>query len=289
MSYVYIAYHILEKWPASFWGIVVGSFFSLGGVILGNRASDRRFRAQQTQDRILKREEREHSLRKELYLDAAEAVSFQTNTLAKVINPLLDMEAVSYEYFSRTPKVAKALVVAGDEIAKALLDIGSTLSLVYLRLSAKRASMNTEITEIKTLGTMIESSSKERSRSLELMKQINIDGVTDDRRWSVINNNFQFEQNRISDWNTTLHLTRQNLISKQVEALDLLQNEIGTINAKMIFALAAVKRELNFPFNVDAFLLLSEEGLRNQKHELLRMIQQAQTDSLPPDLESNPA
>ena len=66
---------LIEKIPASFWGVVVGAFFSLGGVALTNRATDRRQRKQLAHDREVKDRDRELSLRKDVYLAAAEAIS----------------------------------------------------------------------------------------------------------------------------------------------------------------------------------------------------------------------
>jgi len=54
--------------PGTFWGVVVGSFFSIGGVMLTNRANQRRLVAQFAHERQLRISEREHTLRKEVYL-----------------------------------------------------------------------------------------------------------------------------------------------------------------------------------------------------------------------------
>ncbi len=37
---------LIEKIPATFWGVVIGSFCTLGGVVLTNRANDKRLREQ---------------------------------------------------------------------------------------------------------------------------------------------------------------------------------------------------------------------------------------------------
>ena len=45
---------LLNKIPATFWGVVVGSLFTLSGIYLTNRAGDRRLRLQFQSDRELK-------------------------------------------------------------------------------------------------------------------------------------------------------------------------------------------------------------------------------------------
>jgi len=62
---------LLNGIPATFWGVVIGSLFTLTGVYLTNRASDRRLRSQLQNDRELKNREREMTFRKETYAAAA--------------------------------------------------------------------------------------------------------------------------------------------------------------------------------------------------------------------------
>ena len=66
---------LIEPIPAAFWGVVAGSFFSIFGVWLTNRSSDRRLLRQLNYDREAKAKERELTLKKDVYLSAAEAIS----------------------------------------------------------------------------------------------------------------------------------------------------------------------------------------------------------------------
>jgi len=61
---------LIERIPATFWGVVIGSFFSLGGIVIANRANDRRLREQLKHDREMRNRDRELSLRKDVYLSA---------------------------------------------------------------------------------------------------------------------------------------------------------------------------------------------------------------------------
>ena len=65
----------LSRVPATFWGVVAGSFFSLGGVWLSNRNSARNLKAQLDHDRATRAKEREMSMRKDIYLAAAETIA----------------------------------------------------------------------------------------------------------------------------------------------------------------------------------------------------------------------
>ena len=66
---------LVREIPATFWGVVFGSFFTLVGIKLTNRANNQRLQAQLSHERELQKKERELSLRREVYLTAVEAMS----------------------------------------------------------------------------------------------------------------------------------------------------------------------------------------------------------------------
>ena len=74
---------MVEKIPATFWGVVVGSFLTLCGIYLTNRSSERRLRLQFDNDRALQNRAREMTFRKDIYLAVAEAVTVGINTLPR--------------------------------------------------------------------------------------------------------------------------------------------------------------------------------------------------------------
>jgi hypothetical protein len=65
---------LLVRIPGTFWGVLAGSAFSLGGVVLSNRNSARNLRLRLEAEREARNTEREMGLRKEIYLAAAEAI-----------------------------------------------------------------------------------------------------------------------------------------------------------------------------------------------------------------------
>ncbi len=96
----------LDPIPASFWGVVVGSFFSIAGVAITNRASDRRLRAQLEHERESKTKDREMALRKEVFLSAAEAVSAGMNSIGQFTNFDISNDQVTQPYVEKAPAMA---------------------------------------------------------------------------------------------------------------------------------------------------------------------------------------
>ena len=56
-----------------------------------------------------------------------------------------------------------------------------------------------ERNELSLVDNQIAQFGKERDRILEMIKQHNIEGVVDQRRWQVLQGNFEFEQKRVND------------------------------------------------------------------------------------------
>lgn len=101
---------LVDKIPATFWGVVIGSFFSLGGVFLTNRSNDRRLRAQLAHDREIRSRERELSLRKDIYMSAAEAISAGLNAIARFSDLEVPHNQVAAFYLEKSSSIAKIML-----------------------------------------------------------------------------------------------------------------------------------------------------------------------------------
>jgi len=129
---------LIAKIPPTFWGVVFGAFFSLGGVVLTNRANDRRLQAQLSHERELRKKERELSLLKDVYLAAVEAIATGINTIRYFPDMSIPYDKLMVEYGKKAPAIAKVYLIGGEETVKAIVHLISELSATYLQLHAKR-------------------------------------------------------------------------------------------------------------------------------------------------------
>ena len=79
------------------------------------------------------------------------------------------------------------------------LNIFSTELRGLIRLSAPHFHLIAKKQQAIDHGNNITNSVKERERLLEIMKQYNLDGVVDARRWQILQQNFDFETQRIEE------------------------------------------------------------------------------------------
>lgn len=277
MSWITAVIGLLEKIPPAFWGIVVGSFFSLGGVILTNRANDRRLRAQFTHDRELRIKDRELALRKEVYLAAAEAISAGFASVGKFADLNIPDNKVTEGYLDKAPAIAKVQIIANEETAKAVASVSTELSAVYLQLFAKRVPLNIQKGRLAQLDEQVASFGKERDRMIELMKQYNLEGAADQRRWNTIEGNFNFEQKRIAETLAQRGGVALALQAGQLEIAKECVDEITRLNQLVVPAIVAVRSELDIPIDEASYLQMVQDLNSKQKASMAAFLDQIRT------------
>ena len=100
---------LLRLVPATFWGVIAGSFFTLIGITLTNR-----------HDRVMRDRQRQMDLRKEVYLAAAEAIAARMLALGRMANLGKQLEA-SNDFEKVAPAIAKVYVIGRIETINAAL------------------------------------------------------------------------------------------------------------------------------------------------------------------------
>jgi len=256
---------LIEKIPASFWGVVVGAFFSLGGVALTNRATDRRQRKQLAHDREVKDRDRELSLRKDVYLAAAEAISAGFMSVSRFPNLDVPHEKITEAYLEKSPAISKVHVIAREETARAVAIFTSELAAVYMRLFAKRIPLLVQKQHLASLTEQIATFGKERDRMLNLMKQHNLEGSVDQRRWDVIERHFTFEQQRITETARQHDQLAAPFYAAQLRYTQDCIAEMAQLTRLLVPTVVAVRRELDLPIDEAAYAQLLEDGLRKQE------------------------
>ena len=173
---------LIEKIPATFWGVTIGSFFTIFGIVLTNWSNTKRLRIQLEHDRDLKARERDLALRKEIYLAAAEAISAGMGVVGRLGDPNVSHDKLMQSFVDKSPSIAKVNIVAGDTTIKALSLFMAELTGVLLRLSSKRIKLGVLQQRLTLVQEHIGLASKERDRMVSLMKELNLAGLRDERQ-----------------------------------------------------------------------------------------------------------
>jgi hypothetical protein len=259
---------LLEKIPATFWGVIVGSFFTIIGVALANSGSYQRLREQLEHERAEKTKDREMALRKEVFLAATEAISVGINSIGRFSDLDISHDQLTRDYVEKSPAIAKVHVIAKTKTVKAAVNFAGELGAVYLKLMPRRVVLWREKEQIIFFDNQIAEFGKERDRILELMKQHNIEGIVDKRRWNVLQDNFAFEQNRIQQAILDRNNRLKSLNQQQLEFMRDCLSETASLGKFLIPILSGVREELELPFDeaiyrevIDAVVAKQEESI----------------------------
>jgi len=268
---------LLDKIPAAFWGVVVGSFFSITGIALTNRASDKRLRAQFEHEQMQKTTDREMALRKEVYLAAVEAIAAGTNAVSSFANLDIPSDQLTAGYIEKAPAIAKVHVIAKMKTVQALVNFSGELGAIFLTLFARRFELMEEKNRILFLDEQIAEFGKARDRYLEMITQHNIDGIVNDRRWQILQENFDFEQRRTNEAIEHRSEIGKSFYPKQLEFMRKCASASMKLGISIVPVLSAVREELELPFNDESYRQVLADGQTKQELAIDGFIQKFMT------------
>jgi hypothetical protein len=160
--------------------------------------------------------------------------------------------------------VAKLQVIATEATLRSLIPAAAELTTAILELTAKRIPLGMLKGQIATTDEQIASFAKERDRMLEFMRAHNIDGNTDQRRYSVLQGNFDFEQKRVFD-----SLERKKQVQRELAKRgSIFAQECYAASRKLgelfVPVVISIRSDLEVPIDAKAYAELLQ-GLRTKQ------------------------
>jgi hypothetical protein len=254
---------IFQKIPAALW-VVFGSLISLSGVVLTNRASEQRLKSQFLHDRDLRNSDRELALRKEVYLSVAEALHAGFIAIGKMPNLEMTLDEITRGYFDRAPALAKVQIISREETVKAVVCVAEELTASMLRMTVKRMPLEMQRRNLAVLDTQIFNFEKARDRWIELMTQHNIDRTVDQHRWNMLDGNYKFEQQRISDTLSKKSIAVNHFFIQTLEFSKEYISESYSIVKTVIPAIKSMRNDLGIETDEAVFSKIFQESIRRQ-------------------------
>ncbi|MEK6801916.1 MAG: hypothetical protein AABZ34_04520 [Nitrospirota bacterium] len=271
----------VEKVLADYGGVIIGGLITLigalGGVILTNRAHDLRLQMQLAHDRELKNRDREMSLRKEVYLAAAEAISAGLMAVGRFANLEITHDKLTEDYQSKAASLAKINVVAKETTMRAVSMFSSELGATFLRLFVKRFPLIRQMQETAFLKGQIEAGLKEQTRILELIKQYNLDEIKDQGKWDWLQKSFDFERRHFEETAKKAGKLEATLYPNQLKFMEECAEETVRIARLLAPVIVSVRKELELPIDEVEYDRLLEEQIARQSETIREFSQQVQS------------
>ena len=138
--------------------------------------------------------EREKTIKKEVYMDAVEAITRTQNMVVSFANLTLDDQSITSPLASDAGKIAKVQVVGSKDTVKAVTRFMAAVGTATLNLMLDRSELMQRKISIEISERFRDKASQELERYIELMKNLNLAGNHDSDVWNTINQNIEFEQ-----------------------------------------------------------------------------------------------
>ena len=270
---MHILFVLVGQIPATFWGVVAGSFFTLLGVFFTNRSNTKRLNIQLSHDRTLKEKEREMTFRKDIYLATAEAVSVAINTVSQFGDLSIPQQQLTARYIDKAPAIAKAHLVAKEKMVKALADLLTEFSGTFLRLTNERIPLLLLQEQIAQKNNEINGYGRMRDGMLELMRQHRIENNQDEGRFKTIEQFFTFEAERTTKAISDLDQLTDELRSRLVPYVRTCFSEAMRINAFVPAALIAAREELELSIDIDAYAEIVKHAQEKTNRQMEQFLQ----------------
>lgn len=137
--------------------------------------------------------EREQNIKKEVYMDAVEAITKSQNMIASFSNLNISEEKITSEFSEQAGKIAKVQIVGTKETVQAVTVFMGEIGTATLHLMLERVALMNRKNDIQISVDLRDRYQSEVDRYLSIMKNMNLAGNQDQGTWEYVNKSFEFE------------------------------------------------------------------------------------------------
>ncbi len=168
--------------------------------------------------------EREQKAKKEVYMEAVEAITKIQNMVASFSNLNISEEQITSGFSEQAGKIAKVQIVGSRETVQAVTIFMSEIGTATLNLMLERMPLINRKNEIKISENLRDKYQSEAERYIAIMKNLNLAGNQDQGTWDYVNKSFEFECEQREEHN------------KEIDELRAIQNREHIVYVKKYMA-----------------------------------------------------
>lgn len=209
--------------------------------------------------------EREKSIKKEVYLEATEALTRSQNVVANLSNLNIGEQDITEGMVNDSGLIAKVQIVGSENTVKAVTIIMSSIGTAILALMLERGVLVGRKNEIELLEKYRKKSADEIDRYLSLMKKANLEGNHDQSLWDTITKNLEFEKEQRDNYAQEIN-TMWSIQSKaHVEFTKKCMDSFFEITAQLPDAVLSIREELDLQISKEAYLDIFNKNIERGK------------------------
>jgi len=190
--------------PAVIWSAIIASLLTIFGVWLTNRGNARR------QSELLAHEEKKFkfeqnlALKKEVFLEVAASFSRALSVFPRLVDLTIPQKEMFSVMDEHGPTVAKSYLIAKEDTVSKLLAYSNEVTEAYFPLLKSRIILLDHNENITIYQDMISKAEKEQDRLIGIMKELNLQGNSDQHTWDYINKSIESQGKIIIEYNESI-------------------------------------------------------------------------------------
>lgn len=110
---------------------------------------------------------------------------------------------------------------------------------------------------------------------VSLTKELNLAGVRDERQWAIIQDNFEFESKRAEELMKEQAQLQAEVSPAQLLLVQECVGDVAVLNRLLTPVLSSARKELELPFDENAYTQVLELSHRKQVEYFERFLQEA--------------
>ena len=209
--------------------------------------------------------ERKKSIKKEVYLQATEALTRTQNIVANLANLNIDEQKINAEMVKDAGLIAKVQIVGSEKTVKAVTIIMSSIGTAILELMLERSALVNRKNEIELLEKYRIKSADEIDRYISIMKNVNLEGSQDQRLWDTINQNIEFESTQRDKYEQEINDLWEIQNKEHLEFTKKCMDKFFEISSLLPDAVLSVREELDLDISNEAYLDIFNKNIEQGK------------------------
>ena len=212
--------------------------------------------------------EREKTIKKEVYMEAVEAITRSQNMIANFANLNLTQESITNEFSQDAGKIAKVQIVGSKETVKSISNFMSEIGTVILDLTLSRTDLTSRIDSVKTHENLRDKSQLEVDRYLAIMKNLNLEGNQNPGAWDAVNRSFYFERAQIKEQQSIIDELWEIQNSEHLVYSRRCMDSFFQVSQLLPATVLSVRKELDLDISSEDYLDIFNENIERGKETI---------------------
>ena len=209
--------------------------------------------------------EREKNIKKEVYLQAVEAITRSQNVVAILSNLNIDEQKISSSMVADAGLIAKVQIVGSEDTVKAVTKFMASIGTATLELMLERSKLVKRKNTIELLESYRLKAQDEIDRYISMMKKIYIEGSRDERLWGIVNKNVEFETEQRDKYAQEINDLWKLQNTEHLEFTKNCMDRFFEISLLLPQAVLSVRHELDLNISSEAYLDIYEKNIEQGK------------------------